>query len=257
MADTRSADSLWIRRYREADDGVPQLICLPHAGGSAPYYLPMARAFAPRLEVMAIQYPGRQDRLREPGLKSVDDLADQIFPVLQRNVSDDFALFGHSLGATLAFELARRFDAVGVIPRVTFVSGRTAPSRHRFGCTVHLASAAGIVAEVRSLSGTDDQILDDPEVLAMALPALRSDYRAAETYDYRPGPPLACPIHAMIGDADPMVTEDEARAWRDHTTAPFALDVYRGGHFYLAAHADRIMRTIADRLSDRGPVDAD
>lgn len=257
MAGTRSIDSLWIRRYREADGGAPQLICLPHAGGSAPYYLPMARALAPRHEVMAIQYPGRQDRFREPGLETVDDLADQIFPVLQRNVADDFALFGHSLGATLAFELARRFHAAGMIPRVTFVSGRPAPSRHRFGCTVHLASAAGIVAEVRSLSGTDDQILDDPEVLAMALPALRSDYKAAETYDYRPGPALPSPIHAMIGDADPMVTEDEARAWADHTTAPFTLDVYRGGHFYLAEHGGQIMRTIADRLSGHHPVVAD
>ncbi|QKW11215.1 thioesterase [Streptomyces sp. NA04227] len=239
---------MWIRRYHPADPGAPKLVVLPHAGGSGTFYFPMSRALAPRVEVLAIQYPGRQDRRSEKLLESVDELADQLFPLLLDRLEGPFALFGHSMGASLAFEVARRLEEAGRAPRALFASARPAPSRQREGGTVHLGTDDELIALIKGLSGTDSQVLEDEELLRLTLPAVRGDYKAAETYRYRPGRSLTCPVYALTGDDDPMVTEDEARAWGEHTSGPFALDVYRGGHFYLVNHQAAINKSVTERL---------
>ncbi|RPF24843.1 thioesterase II family protein [Streptomyces sp. TLI_185] len=244
---TVAPDTPWIRRYQHAEPGAAQLVCLPHAGGSAPFFLPVARGLAGRCEVLAIQYPGRHERLMEPLLDSVDELADQLFPVLRRQTRGPIALFGHSLGATVAFELARRFEASGTVPTALFVSARTAPSRQP-ATAVHLGTDAELIARMRSLGGTDEEILADEALLRLALPIVRNDYKAAETYRYRAGRPLSCPVHALIGRDDQGVTEDDARAWADHTTGSFALHTYSGGHFYLVDHQEEVLGAIAGQL---------
>lgn len=106
----------------------------------------------------------------------------------------------------------------------------------------------GLLAEIKRLDGTDANLLDDEEMLQMILPVIRSDYRAAETYRYSPGPKLTTPVFALVGDDDPKVTVDEARMWRDHTSGPFEIEVFRGGHFYLNAHASTVVDRIRTRL---------
>jgi surfactin synthase thioesterase subunit len=244
---TVNLDALWIRRYEQAQPGAAQLICLPHAGGSAAFFLPVARALAGRCEVLAIQYPGRQERLREPLLDSVDKLADEVFPLLRRQVRGPFALFGHSLGATLGFELARRFEASGLVPAALFTSARTAPSRQRAG-SVHLCSDEELIDRLRALGGTDERIFEDEDLMRLSLPVVRSDYTAAETYEFRAGQRLTCPVHAFIGRDDPVVNEEEARAWADHTKGSFALHTYSGGHFYLADHQQEVLEVITRQL---------
>nr|6VAP_A Chain A, Thioesterase [Streptomyces sp. WAC02707]6VAP_B Chain B, Thioesterase [Streptomyces sp. WAC02707] len=257
MTGTNTHSDVWIRQYRPAHPTAPQLICLPHAGGSATFYHPVAAALAPRCDVLAVQYPGRQDRRAEKPLEDIDELANQLFPVLRARVHQPVALFGHSMGATLAFELARRFESAGISLEALLVSARPAPSRQRTGGTVHLLSDEELVAELRTLDGTAEQVFHDEELVRMALPAIRGDYRAAETYRYRPGPKLRCPIHALTGDDDPMVTPVEARAWSEHTDGPFTLDTFAGGHFYLLEHRDAILGIIAEHLRtcSRAPGD--
>ncbi|MEV4561333.1 alpha/beta fold hydrolase [Kitasatospora sp. NPDC049285] len=249
MTSTVSTADLWIRRYATAEPGAPKLVCLPHAGGSATFYVPMARALAPHCEVLAVQYPGRQDRLAEPRLESLDALADRIVPLLLPYAEDGLALFGHSMGATLAFEVARLLEEAGAVPLALFASGRAAPSRLPAGGTVHQGTDAELAARLRVLGGTYAPVLDDPELLELTLPAVRSDYKAAETYRYRPGAPLTCPVHVLTGDQDPMVTDADARAWAEHTSGPFALDTYAGGHFFLAHHQAPILASVTARLS--------
>lgn len=241
----------WMRRYHPAPDARTRLVCFPHAGGSATFFFPVSRALSTGVDVLAVQYPGRQDRRAEPGVDDLRELADLVVDELHVWLDRPVALFGHSLGATLGFEVALRLRARGVTPLVLFASGRRAPSRHRDE-RVHLADDDGLVAELKRLSGTDSQILDDEEVLRMILPAIRSDYRAAETYRYTPGPKLDCPVVALVGDDDPRVTTDEAQAWNEHTTAAFELKVFTGGHFYLTTHATTVMNTIKEHI-DRHP----
>ncbi|MGB2572476.1 thioesterase II family protein [Micromonospora citrea] len=246
---TDSDNGLWVRRFHPAPAGAPRLVCLPHAGGSASFYFPVSRALSPAVEVLAIQYPGRQDRRLEPCVDSIGELARQVYGVLRPWRDQPLAIFGHSMGATLGFEVARLIEADGGAPVAhLFPSGRRAPScaRHE---TVHLLDDEGLLADVRKLSGTNQAVLGDPEMLRAALPAIRNDYRAAETYAYTPGPKLSCPVTVFTGDDDPKSSIDEAKAWERHSTGPFDLQVFPGGHFFLAQHQPAILRTISAALA--------
>ncbi|TBO55983.1 thioesterase [Streptomyces kasugaensis] len=248
MSVTDTDNGLWIRRFATSAENAPQLVCLPHAGGSASFYYPVATALAPAVEVLAIQYPGRQDRRQESCVDDIHELAGRLFTILRPLMGRPMALFGHSMGATLGFELARLMEQAGQPVSRLFASGRRAPSRPRHE-SVHLLDDQGLLADVRKLSGTDSRILDDEELLRMALPAIRADYRAVETYVYRPGPELTCPVTVFTGDDDPKTTLDEARDWATHTTGAFDLDVFPGGHFFLTEHQPAILRKIAQQLA--------
>lgn len=250
MTAARAESTAWVRRFHPSPDAHTRLICFPHAGGSATFYFPVSRAMSPVLDVLAIQYPGRQDRRAEPCVDDLRKLADLVVDELHPWIDRPVVLFGHSLGATLAFEVALTLRREGITPLGLFASGRRAPSRHRDE-RVHLADDDQLVADLKRLSGTESQMLDDDEVLRMILPAMRSDYRAAETYRYQPGPKLDCPVVALVGDDDPQVTIDEARAWGEHTTAGFDLRVFTGGHFYLNTHAAAVMNAITEHIGCR------
>lgn len=243
-----SDDDLWVRRFHPSDGASTRLVCLPHAGGSASFYFPLSRAFAPKRDVLAVQYPGRQDRRHEPCIDNIPELADAVTTALASWLDRPFALFGHSMGATLAFEVASRLERDGAVALAVFVSGRRAPSHSRVE-TVHHNDDDGLIAEVRALAGTDSRIFADADILRMALPAIRNDYRAAETYRYAGAPQLSAPIHAHIGTDDPKVTPAEAHAWADHTTGEFSLHTYPGGHFYLIDHAAAVTSSVAATLS--------
>ncbi|MFE0192292.1 thioesterase II family protein [Streptomyces sp. NPDC058989] len=245
---TTEDNGLWVRRFHPAPGAGTRLVCLPHAGGAAGFYFPVSAALAPRVDVLAVQYPGRQDRRKEPCIDSLPELARQVVPRLLPWTDRPLALFGHSMGASVAFEVARTLEHEhGVVPVVLFASARRAPSAHRDEF-VHRQSDDRLIRDVEELSGTDAQLLRDPEMRSMVLPALRGDYKAAETYRYVPGPGLSCPVTALIGDADPRVTVEEARAWATHTTGAFDLKTYRGGHFYLNEHSDAVVREISGQL---------
>ncbi len=252
MTDHASAARRWIRRFRPALPGAPAVVCLPHAGGSASFFVPLARALAPHHEVLAVQYPGRQDRGAERPLECVREIADGLLPLLRPSLTGPFVLFGHSMGATVAYELARRLEESGDPPAALVVSGRPAPSRQREGGVVHLGTDDELIGYLRGLEGTDDLFLADDAWLRLTLPALRADSRASETYRHRPGPRLTCPVRALIGAGDPVVTREEAAAWGGHTTGAFALEVHEGGHFSLREHWD----AVAAAVTGRAPADA-
>jgi pyochelin biosynthesis protein PchC len=241
-------DTQWIRCFHASPDSDMRLVCFPHAGGSATYYFPMSRALAPAIEVLALQYPGRQDRRLEKCIDSIPDLANRIYGVLKSRVEPPFAYFGHSMGATLAFEVARRFQLRPPGPVRIFASGRCAPSRRRAGEPIHLRDDAGLLAELRRGGATDPRVLDDEDLRAAILPMARSDYKAIETYACAPGAQLDCPITVLVGDCDPQVTIDEAAAWGEHSAGGSDLHVFPGGHFYLEACQEDVIATISATL---------
>ena len=244
----KSGSGRWIRGYRRVPGGVP-LFCFPHAGGAASYFHPWSASLAPGIEVLAVQYPGREDRAMEPCVTNIPDLADQIHAALRPSLSGTFAFFGHSMGAILAFEVARRIarqDGHG--PAHLFVSGRPSPPRHR-NRNLHRAGMPALIAELRSHGATDPRLLDDREVLDLILPPVLADYTASETYQFEPGPPLSCDITAMTGDRDSLNTTAEAAAWSAHTTGAFNLRVYPGGHFYLDDCRARVLEMISSSLA--------
>lgn len=254
MTPTPADSGLWVRRYHPASDSRARLICFPHAGGSASYFHPVSAALTPLVEVAAIQYPGRQDRRLDPCIDDVGELAARVWDELRPQLTDDrpVALFGHSMGAVVSFEVARLMERdSGAGPLVLFASGRRAPSRTRDE-NVHQRDDAGIIDELRGLGGTDSRVLSDPELLEMILPALRSDYRAVERYSRDAGVTIGSPISVMVGDSDSRTSMEEAHAWQDHTTAGIEVHTYTGGHFYLEQHQAAVIGTIRDTLSKRG-----
>ncbi|WP_343245012.1 alpha/beta fold hydrolase [Streptomyces sp. SID14478] len=229
-----------------------RLVCLPHAGGSASFYFPLSKALSPAVDVLAVQYPGRQDRRHEPNISSIPELADRIFEAIRHLDDRPLALFGHSMGAVLAYEIALRLEDAGLpAPARLFVSGRRAPSRDRDE-RLHMGSDEQLLAEMRKLGGSHATLLADPGVVEMIMPALRSDYHAVESYRCTPGRRLACPVTALTGDKDPRVSIEEAAAWEEHTTGPTELQVFPGGHFFLSDQSARVTGLIADRLARVG-----
>lgn len=242
------SSSTWIRRYRPAPEAGVRLVCMPHAGGSATYYAPVARALAPVADVLAVQYPGRQDRRSEKHLTDVREFSARIAEAISDGDERPLALFGHSMGALVAYELALRLEQAGRGPVHLFVSGRRAPSATRPSENLHKRADAELLQAVRRLRGTDDQVFENAELVEMVLPAIRSDYQAVETYEPRPGDRLRCPVTVFTGEDDIMTTTTEAAAWDRHTDGPSDLHVYPGGHFFLNDRSPEVLDVIRQQL---------
>lgn len=247
MSGTPGRNRPWIRLFQAAPACSVRLVCLPHAGGSASFFFPLAKALAPEIEVLAVQYPGRQDRLAEPAVETIFGLVDGIFGALRPFGDRPLALFGHSMGALVGYELALRLQDAGRPPVRLFASGRRAPSRYRDD-HVYLKNDAEIVASIRALNGTSTVLLDNPRMLATILPAVRADYRATATYRHEPGRVVNCPVTVLTGDLDPQVSPGEARAWREHAKGPLDLAVFPGGHFFLTECAAAVNTLLTTRL---------
>ncbi|WP_327232565.1 alpha/beta fold hydrolase [Streptomyces sp. NBC_01317] len=263
-------NSQWFRRFAEAGPGAVRLVCFPHAGGSASVYVPLARRLSagaggpgavgvpggPGVDVLAVQYPGRQDRRNEAGPAGIVELAGRIAGELGAAPGGPYAFFGHSMGALLAYESARALAAAGApLPVRLFLSARGAPGpfpdRHDV-----LAGDREILAAVRSLGGTGAAVLADPELVEMALPALRADYRALASYRWGGGAPLEIAVSVLAGREDPVVAVEEAARWREFTRAGFELEVFPGGHFFLDQNLDAVaglvLRGVRDAVTQGG-----
>ncbi|KJS54580.1 hypothetical protein VM98_18385 [Streptomyces rubellomurinus subsp. indigoferus] len=246
------AFNLWIRKLSSADEPKAALVCFPHAGGSANSYFQFARGFG-EFDVYGVQYPGRQDRRREPFRDSIAELAADIAEQLDGWTDLPVVLLGNSMGALVGFEVAQRLEAAGRAPLSLFACGRVAPTLRKDEQT-HLKSRDDFLREMVELGGMGSELLQDEEIIDIVLPPMQADYRIAEKYCSSPQARVAVPIHVHIGDVDPKVSEEEAAGWRQATTGEFSLDVHRGGHFFFTeGNGDgltaAVRRSVEDALS--------
>ena len=244
---TPAERSRWIRNFRPAPAARMRLVCFPHAGGSASYYFPMATALSPEFDVYAVQYPGRQDRHSEPFVETIADLADQVVVELEPLLDTPVALFGHSMGAVLAFEVAHRLETrTDRRPALVFASGSRAPSR--YGDEPEHKNDSDLIQVMRDLGGTDPRVLNNPDMLATFLPAFRNDYRALQAYRHDPGVAIAAPIVVMTATDDPKTSLADAHAWHDHTAAGGAVHTFTGGHFFLEKQPQYVVEVVTKAL---------
>ena len=232
----------WLRYFHPRPHPARTLICFPHAGGAAGFYRPWSDLLPTDTDLLAVQYPGRGDRLTEPCIPTMDALADQIAHALHQELTTPVTFFGHSMGASVAYEVARRLPEGNVTHLV--VSARPAPSHQRKHRTdVHTQDDESLLAEVDLLGGADTALLAHPVLRSFALPVIRNDFRLIETYRPQPATPLTIPITSLSADNDPRMTVEEAN-WSEATTTRYRSQVFPGGHFYLTDHRQAVIDEI-------------
>jgi medium-chain acyl-[acyl-carrier-protein] hydrolase len=243
------ATDRWITRPRPSPRARLRLLCLPHAGGGASSFRGWADALPPEVEVCPVQLPGRENRIAEPAFDRVPPLTEALADAVEPLLSLPFALFGHSNGALIGFELARTLRARGRPgPVHLFASGRRAPDVSLNRPPTHHLPDAELLADLQELGGIPPQLLEHPELLAVLLPTLRADVAIHETYAFQEQPPLAFPITAYGGLADPRTPLASLEAWGRHTAGPFVTRLFPGGHFYLQEQRTVVLRTLAADL---------
>jgi surfactin synthase thioesterase subunit len=210
-----------------------RLYCFPYAGAGAAVFRPWWNEISRGIEVCGIQLPGRGVRFLEPRYTRVKPLvralADDLWPLPDL----PFALFGHSLGALLAFEFARELRRRGHEPMQLIVSGLPAPQMSAASPRVSNLPEAEFLAALKALNGIPEQLLGEPEFLRIMLPVLRDDFEMLETYTYEPEPPLACRISAYAGRNDPRSPVEDLIFWRPQTSGGFSCRIFPGGHFFI------------------------
>jgi medium-chain acyl-[acyl-carrier-protein] hydrolase len=231
-------DGTLLKSLATHDDGSGQriiLFCIPHAGGGASAYRHWASALAPHVTVRPLQLPGRESRFGEPVLTALDAALADLCRAVEPDVSRRFALFGHSMGALLAFELAHRLrNEIGLEPEHLFVSACRAPHFPPLGGVFsELPQQAFIDVVSRRYGGIPAAVLADEALMTAVLPAMRADFGILERYRASDRAPLDCPISVFGGWNDTITPQSALLAWRQHTAGAFSLEMLDDGHFYL------------------------
>lgn len=234
---------------RNSDNAsAPTLFIFPHAGGSATYYVPFAKAFSADIKRVAVQYPSRRDRgLTE--LASIPELAEDIFDMMapSAKAGGQVAFFGHSMGGLVAFEVALRFQSAGYPITALFISSCAAPGHIRY--KELQGSDHEILSLVAQVTETNPEHLANDEFASSILPTLQS-VRTIAAYTRPPEIKLSCPIHAFVGDNDIIVADENMTAWADRTTQEFSIRVFPGDHFYLNANLPELVKNIEELVLD-------
>ncbi|MGW0880276.1 thioesterase II family protein [Streptomyces sp. NPDC002671] len=245
----------WFGRWVPQEHAAYRLFCLPYAGGSAAAYREWHAHAPEHIQICPLELPGRGGRFGEAPISRlrplVDGLADAVEPFLDR----PFAVFGHSMGSLLAFELTRTLLRRGrPLPAHLFVSGRSAPDTPSYRPPIHDAPDEDVMEQLRTLGGTPQEVLDDAELMELMLPTLRADFSVLENYEYLDGPALPVPLTVFGGTADALVNPARLHGWRRQSSSGSRLRMLPGGHFFVHTATRTIMEEIARTLPAPQPV---
>ncbi|WP_330255817.1 alpha/beta fold hydrolase [Nocardia sp. NBC_00565] len=235
----------WLRC--EPADAAVRLICLPHAGAGASSFNRWLGLFPPDIAAVRVQLPGREDVSHQQALRRVGDAVDGLLPQLTRSGDTRLALYGHSMGSLVAFELARALVAAGRPPVHLFVSGRRAPQLPASRMPLHRLPDDDFAAALAAM-GAWGAAGRSSAFLHYALPLTRADLELSEEYRYHPLPRLGCPITAFHGTKDPVVDPAEIEAWHELTDGAFASYEFPGDHLFHHRHRVAIAATMTAAL---------
>jgi surfactin synthase thioesterase subunit len=227
-----------------------RLLCFPYAGGAASAYRSWTEALPAEIDVCPIQLPGRGSRFREAPFRSPSDLLQAAADALRPHLDLPFALFGHSMGALVAFELTRELRRRSWrSPVLLAVSGHEAPHRPDPDPPLAHLPDAEFVEQMRTrYGGIPDEVLAEKELLQVLLPVLRADVLLLESYVYAEEPPLDCALSCFGGQQDHHLRHEDLEAWREQTRGSFTLRTFPGGHFFIESARDAVLRALSEDL---------
>lgn len=241
----------WVLRFRPNPQARLRLFCLPYAGGSASIFRTWPAFLPAAIELCAIQPPGREARVSEPSLTEIAPLVQLLTQAILPYCTLPFAVFGHSLGALMSFELIRqlrREQRRG--PLKLFVSGHSAPQLADPDLSIYQLPDSEFIQEVRRYNGIPQEVLRHEELMQLLLPVLRADFAMHETYAYVAEEPLDCPIAAFGGVQDPEVSRDQLTAWQAQTHQVFTLRMLPGDHFFIHSARTLLLQMLTQELDE-------
>ncbi|MGH9237572.1 MAG: thioesterase II family protein [Vicinamibacterales bacterium] len=248
-AATDKSGARWIKRFGGGPQVSLRLFCFPYAGGGAGVFSGWSKRLPRRVEVCAIELPGRSTRLSEPPWRRLPELADAIAAVLRGSLDLPYAIFGHSLGGVLGFEVTRRLTALAAPPPIhLFVSGCRGPQAMDRETTKFDLPADEFLAELRRLDGTPAEALSNAELMRTMVPILRADFEMLDTYVYERMAPLRLPLTVFGGLDDPEVSAAQLDAWRLETTGRIDVRMLPGGHLFINSATDLLLFSLAADL---------
>ncbi len=227
------------------------LFCLPFAGGHRYSYRDYSEKSPTFLNVIALEYPGRVSRMKEPLLKDILSLVDDLFKQISPNIADKpYAIYGHSMGGLIAYLLTQKLISNNYNPPVhLFITGTSGPSAEsRFVKMRHLLPRDQFLQEMRELDGIPEAILQNDELLEYFEPILRADFQACETYQHVSMPPLNIPMTVITGDKEDMTLEDIG-LWQNESTKKVDFIQMPGKHFFIFEYPAQIIQIIANKLT--------
>jgi medium-chain acyl-[acyl-carrier-protein] hydrolase len=252
MEQNEKSTNKWIVRPQAREDASLQLVCLPQAGGNAWTYRQWAERLPDEIELLAIQYPGHGDRLGEEPHREFDRLLSGVTKYLAPELNRPYALFGHSMGALLAFETARALQAMNVAPaKHVFLSGYNAPEALSIpdgGTPVHEMSDSQLLDRIEALDCTPREILEDKEMRVLLLRQIRADSSVCDSHVLHDRTPLDSPVTVLGGTDDPRTSESGLKAWQEFTSGAFDVRWFRGNHGFLLAEEERVHKMLVDVL---------
>lgn len=228
-------------------------VYFPYAGGSPAGVRPWLSRLPAGVDLHAVHMPGRGKRLGESPSTEWPAVVDHVVSAIASSLAGTpLVLFGHSLGALLSFEVARRLVADRALQlQHLIVSGQRAPHLPDESPPIHALDDAAFLHAVAALDGTPLEVLQHPQLVELLLPSLRADFVLAETYTYQSGERLACPVTVLGGAADAESAGANLEEWRQHTTGPCATRLFPGGHFFLHSSESDIVSLIGDGILAR------
>ncbi|UII24661.1 thioesterase domain-containing protein [Fulvivirga maritima] len=227
-----------------------KLFCFPYAGGSASIFYEWKSYLSPHIEIIAIELKGRGRRIKEDLYDNVDELIDDIFSIIKKHLHNcNYAFFGHSMGAMIAYELTLRIKREKLhLPVHLFVSGRGAPHIYK-PKNYHLLDDKNFEKEILKLGGTPPEFFDYPELLEIFLPLLKNDFKLSDTKNRDDIIPIETGLTAFFGN-DEDLTLEQIEEWRNYTSRIYEKNIYPGGHFFIKKYYKKVIKVINSRLSE-------